>query len=86
MLSSVLNSNLAIQMNIRIIRVFIKVRKLLETHHEILQRLTVSEKNDDYQDQRIMLIMDYLKSMEQQERQEESMKNRKKIGFKIGEN
>ena len=31
-LSSVLNSDLSIEMNIRIIRVFTKMRKLLETH------------------------------------------------------
>jgi hypothetical protein len=86
MLSSVLNSNLAIQMNIRIIRVFTKMRKLLETHQEILQRLMVLEKNDEDHDKRIMLILDYLKSLEQQEQQEQSMKNRKRIGFKIGEN
>jgi hypothetical protein len=85
MLSSVLNSNLAIQMNIRIIRVFTKMRKLLETHQEILQRLMVLEKNDEDQDKRIMLILDYLKSLEQQEQQEQSMKSRKRIGFKIGE-
>jgi hypothetical protein len=85
MLSSVLNSNLAIQMNIRIIRVFTKVRKLLETHQEIFQRLLVLEKNNEDQDKRIMLILDYLKSLEQREQQEQSMKNRKRIGFKIGE-
>ena len=85
MLSSVLNSNLAIQMNIRIIRVFTKMRKLLETHQEILQRLLVLEKNDVDQDKRIMLILDYLKSLEQQEQHEQAMKNRKRIGFRIGE-
>ena len=85
MLSSVLNSNLAIQMNIRIIRVFTKMRKMLETHQEILQRLMVLEKNDEDQDKRIMLILDYLKSLEQQEQREQAMKNRKRIGFRIGE-
>jgi hypothetical protein len=81
MLSGVLHSDLAIEMNIRIIRVFTKMRKLLETHQEILQRLMVLEKNDEDQDKRIMLILDYLKSLEQQEQQEQSMKNRKRIGF-----
>jgi hypothetical protein len=85
MLSSVLNSTLAIKMNIRIIRVFTKMRKMLETHQEILQRLLVLEKNDGDQDKRIMLVLDFLKSLEQQEQQEQSMKNRKRIGFKIGE-
>jgi hypothetical protein len=86
MLSSVLHSDLAIQVHIRIIRVFTKIRSLFETHQEILQRLMILEKNDEDQDKKIILILDYLKSMEQQEQQEESMKNRKKIGFKIGEN
>ena len=85
MLSGVLHSDLAIEMNIRIIRVFSKMRNLLETHQEILHRLLVLETNDEEQDKRIMLILDYLKSMEQQEQQEQSMKNRKRIGFKIGE-
>jgi ORF6N domain len=85
MLSSVLHSDLAIEMNIRIIRVFTKMRKLLETHQEILQRLMVLEKNDEDQDKRIMLILDYLKSLEQKEQHDQSMKNRKRIGFKIGE-
>jgi hypothetical protein len=86
MLSSVLHSDLAIEMNIRIIRIFTKIRKILETHQEILQRLMVLEKNDKDQDKRIMLILDYLKSLEQQEQQEKSIKNRKRIGFRIGEN
>jgi hypothetical protein len=85
MLSSVLHSDLAIEMNIRIIRVFTKMRKLIETHQEILQRLFVLEKNDEDQDKRIMLILDYLKSLERQEQQEQSMKSRQRIGFKIGE-
>ncbi len=82
MLSSVLNSDLAIQMNIRIIRVFTKVRKFLETHQEILERIIALENNDNAQEKKIMLILDYLKSFQQQEA---SLKNRKKIGFKIGE-
>lgn len=86
MLSSVLNSNLAIQMNIKIIRVFTQMRKLIETHQEILQRLLVLEKNDGDQDQKIMLILDYLKSMEQKDQEEQSLKNRKRIGFIFGEN
>jgi hypothetical protein len=86
MLSSVLNNNLAILMNIRIIRVFTKMRKMVETHQEILQRLFALEKNDEDQNQKIMLILDYLKSMEQQELQEQAIKNRNRIGFRIGEN
>ena len=85
MLSSVLGSELAIQMNIRIIRVFTKMRKLFEKHQEIIQRLLVLEKNDEDQGKKIMLILDYLKSMELEEQEIQSLKNRNMIGFKIGE-
>jgi hypothetical protein len=83
MLSSVLNSDMAIQMNIRIIRVFSKLRILLETHKEILQRLLDLEKNHEDHEKKIMLILDYLKSLEEQKRQEETLINRKRIGFRI---
>ncbi len=39
MLSSVLNSDRAIMVNIQIIRIFTKMRELLQTHKEILQKL-----------------------------------------------
>jgi hypothetical protein len=45
----------------------------------------VLEKNDEDQDKKIMLILDYLKSLEQQEKQEQAMKRRERIGFKFGE-
>lgn len=44
MLSSVLNSDIAIQVNIRIIRVFSKLREYALTHKEILKQLAVLEK------------------------------------------
>jgi hypothetical protein len=83
MLSSVLHSDQAVQTNIRIIRVFTKVRKLLETHQEILKRLIVLEKNDEDQEKRIMLILDYLKSLEQKKQEEQNIKDRERIGFRI---
>jgi hypothetical protein len=86
MLSSVLHSDLAVEMNIRIIRIFTKMRNLLETHQAILQRLLVLEKNDTDQDQKIMLVLDYLKSMEIREQQEQLLKDRNLIGYRIGEN
>jgi DNA polymerase III psi subunit len=62
MLSSVLHSDLAIQVHIRIIRVFTKIRSLLETHQNILKRLMLLEKNDENQENKILLIPYYLKS------------------------
>ena len=44
MLSSVLNSDVAIEVNIRIIRVFTKMRAFASTHKEILMQLAKVEK------------------------------------------
>jgi hypothetical protein len=82
MLSSVLNSNTAIQVNINIIRVFTKVRLMLETHQEILNRLFKIERKGSEQDEKIMLIFKYLKQFEESRQQEAEQKNRQKIGFK----
>lgn len=44
MLSSILNSDVAIEVNIRIIRVFTKLREYALTHKEILVQLAKLEK------------------------------------------
>ncbi len=82
MLSSVLNSDRAIMVNIQIIRVFTKMRELVETHREILQKLEHLEKKDIEQDDKIMLIFEYLKQLEKAKQEEFDQKNRKKIGYK----
>ncbi len=82
MLSSILNSERAIMVNIAIIRVFTKMRELVETHKEIVQKLEQLEKKDIEQDDKIMLIFEYLKQFEQTKRQELEQKDRPKIGYK----
>lgn len=82
MLSSVLNSERAIMVNIAIIRVFTKMRELVETHKEILQKLEQLEKKDIEQDEKIMLIFEYLKQFEKAKMEELKFKKRPKIGFK----
>lgn len=64
MLSCVLNSNRAIIVNIQIMRVFTKLRALLESHAEIIRKPDSFEKKDIEQDEEIMLIFEYLKKME----------------------
>jgi len=83
MLSGILHSDQAILINIQIIRVFTRIRKLFETNQAILQRLLTLEKNDEEKEKKIMLILDYLKSLEQKKQQEQLQKNRKRIGFRI---
>jgi hypothetical protein len=82
MLSSVLNSDRAIIVNIQIIRVFTKMRELLATHKEILLKLEQLEKKDIEQDGKIMLIFEYLKQLEKAKQEELEHRNRPKIGFK----
>jgi phage regulator Rha-like protein len=82
MLASVLNSDRAIIVNIQIVRVFTRMRQLIETHAEILRKLEKLQKKDLEQDQQILLIFEYLKQLEQVKQQELEVKERKRIGFK----
>jgi phage regulator Rha-like protein len=82
MLSSVLNGNRAIQVNIQIIRVFTKMRGWLETQKEILTKLEELQSNDAEQDQKIQLIFWYLQQLEQAKQEDVDNKNRPGIGFK----
>jgi hypothetical protein len=82
MLSSVLSSERAIAVNILVIRIFTKMRLILSTHNEILKKLEQLEKNDIDQDEKIMLIFEYLKQFEQAKQIESEQRNRPKIGYK----
>jgi hypothetical protein len=82
MLSSVLNSDRAILVNIQIMRVFTKMRALLESHKEILRKLESLEKKDIEQEDKILLIFEYLKQLEQAKQEETQFRERKRIGFK----
>ena len=82
MLSSVLNSERAIMVNIAIIRVFTKMRELLSTNKEIILKIEQLEKKDIEQDNKIMLIFEYMKQLEKAKQEELEFKNRPKIGFK----
>ncbi len=82
MLSSVLNSKQAILVNIRIIRVFTKMRELLTSQKEILRKLEQLEKKDIEQDEKINLIFEYLKQFEKMKQKELVQQERRRIGFK----
>jgi phage regulator Rha-like protein len=70
MLSSVLNIERAISVNIQIIQIFTKMRELLSTHKEILQKLEQLERKDMEHDEKIMLIFEYLKQLEKSKQEE----------------
>jgi len=80
MLSCILNSNTAIEVNIRIIRIFTRLRELVLTHKDILLKLEQMERKVNQQDDDIKLIFDYLRELLNQK--SEPMR---KIGFKQSE-
>lgn len=77
MLSSVLNSERAIAVNIKIMRVYTKIKEMLLTHKDLLLRMEEIEKKVSNQDEQIMTIFKYVKKFVM----EESMP-RPKIGYK----
>lgn len=79
MLSSVLNSETAIEVNIRIIRVFTKMRKFALTHKEILLQLSKLEKEVKGNSEDIGNIFMVLKELLEKESKPIP---RTKIGFK----
>ena len=84
MLASILNSERAIQVNIQIVRIFTRMREMLNSHQEILQKLEKLDSKDVEQDEKIALIFKYLKQLEQSRRLNKDFKNRKRIGYKQG--
>lgn len=63
MLSSVLNSERAIQVNIIIMRAFIKMRQLVASHKEILGKLNELESKTDINSANIQLIFKTIRKM-----------------------
>lgn len=63
MLSSVVNSETAIRVNIHIIRVFTKMREMLLTHKDILSKLEKVEQKLTGHDAEIALVFKYLKQL-----------------------
>jgi len=63
MLSSILGSNRAIQVNIHIIRVFTRMREMLLTNKDILLKLEQIERKVASNDGDIKVIFEYLKQL-----------------------
>ena len=73
MLSSVLNSDRAIQVNIEIIKSFVRLRKLLATHKELQKK--IEDMEEKYDDQ-FSIVFQAIKQLLQ-----EDDKPKRKIGF-----
>ena len=81
MLSSVLHSETAIMVNIQIIRVFTRLRQMIQSQEAILKRLVELEKEGKLQKKNIQTIIQYLKQLEEIRKEEIEFKDRKRIGF-----
>ena len=84
MLSSVLNSERAIQVNIRIMRIFTGMREMLLAHQDLVQKIKEMDKSISDHDEKILLIFEYLKQLEQEKTRQEDLAGRRRIGFKPG--
>jgi hypothetical protein len=63
MLSSVLNSERAIQVNIVIMRAFVKLKELLLTHKDLAEKIAALEKKYANHDDKIQLIFEAIKQL-----------------------
>lgn len=77
MLSCVLNSERAIEVNIRIMRIYAKMREMLSTHADILLKLEQLERKVDGHDENIQVIFSYLKQL-----LDPAQEPRPRIGFR----
>jgi hypothetical protein len=81
MLSSVLNNPRAIAINIQIMRVFVKMRQMITSYKDLLEKIEKLEASDLEQNKHIRNIYNLIKEL-----LEPSVKNPKPIGFRIGSN
>jgi hypothetical protein len=77
MLSSVLRSKRAVQVNIEIMRAFVRLRRMLSVHKDLEHKLTTLEQKYDEQ---FRVVFDAIKAL-----MAPPEKPRKKIGFEVKE-
>ena len=78
MLSSVLNSPAAIEVNVQIMRAFVKLREILSTHKDLAKKLAELEKKYDHQ---FAVVFDAIRKLMEPPR----VPKKRRIGF-IGAN
>jgi hypothetical protein len=80
MLSSVLNSERAVKVNIASIRAFVKLRQTLETNPELAHKFSELEKRVGKHDEEIGAILEAIRQL-----MAPSEKPRRQIGFHVRE-
>nr|WP_121271542.1 ORF6N domain-containing protein [Pedobacter schmidteae] len=81
MLSSVLNSETAIEVNIQVIRTFTRIRQMLSGHTELRLDVEKIKKKLDNQDKNMEVVFRYLDEL--LEKKDQPQLERKSIGYKI---
>lgn len=78
MLSSVIHSELAISVNIQIMRLFTQMRQRIREHSEVQEKIHLLEQKVENHDKNIELVFSYLDELNEVKPAE----NRKPIGYK----
>ena len=63
MLSSVLNSDRAIEVNIQIMRVFVRLKKLMMTHKDLARKIEELERKFKDHDRKLVLVFEAIKQL-----------------------
>lgn len=82
MLSNVLKSNLATQMSIKLIEIFVQLRRSLNSYSELRLEIEQIKKKLNNQDKNIEVVFQYLDELADKKQQPEA--ERKQIGYEIG--
>jgi hypothetical protein len=79
MLSSVLNSERAVQVNIAIMRAFVKLREVIATHKELAQKIAELEHKFQMHDAHIVAVFDAIRQLIEPK----PVPSKRRIGFPL---
>ncbi|WP_296705832.1 ORF6N domain-containing protein [Algoriphagus sp.] len=82
MLSSVLNSDQAISVNIQIIRIFTTMRTMLSSQKDLILALERIQNKQVDHEEKISLILRYIRKIQESKQAEIDFSERPRIGFK----
>jgi len=81
-LANVLRSGRAIKMSIRIIDVFVKMREMIASHHDLFKQLEDIRASVKGHDEQLEMIFAYLKQFEEAKQDRIDQQSREQIGYK----
>lgn len=82
MLASILNSSRAVAVNIRIIRIYNKLRKILQDNKDIREQLKKTQTTLIEHENSILAIIEFIKQLEEEKQIIRQQSDRKRIGYK----